>query len=70
MQFHIEMDEATISHWCKEGEPEVSAARSEPDVHPHVMTTQQIKKATAEYLPAMRVVADHLYRRWVHNLRD
>ena len=70
MQFHIEMDEATISHWCKEGEPEVSAARSEPDVHPHVMTTQQITKATAEYLPAMRVVADHLYRRWVHNLRD
>jgi hypothetical protein len=64
------MDEATILHWCEEGEPEVSAARSKADVHPHVMTTQQIKKATAEYLPAMRAVADHLYRRWVHNLRD
>ena len=70
MQFHIEMDDTTILHWCEEGEPEVSAARSKPDVHPHVMTTQQIAKATAEHLPAMRVVADHLYRRWVHNLRD
>jgi GMP synthase-like glutamine amidotransferase len=70
MQFHIEMDEATISHWCKEGEPEISAARSKPDVHPHVMTTQQIAMATPEYLPAMRVVADHLYQRWMHNLHD
>jgi hypothetical protein len=34
------------------------------------MTTQQIKKATGGYLPAMRVVADHLYQRWVQNLRD
>ncbi len=70
MQFHIEMDEATISHWCKEGEPEVSAARSKQDVHSHVMTTQEIAMATPEYLPTMRVVADHLYQRWVHNLRD
>ena len=70
MQFHIEMDEPTISHWCEEGEPEVSAARSNQNVHPHVMTTQQIAMATPEYLPAMRVVADYLYRRWVHNLRD
>ncbi len=70
MQFHIEMDESTISHWCEEGEPEVSAARSKPDVYPYVMTTQQIAKVTSEYLPAMRVVANHLYRRWVQNLRD
>ncbi len=70
MQFHIEMDETTILHWCEEGEPEVSAAKSKPEVHPHVMTTQQIAMATPAYLPAMRVVADHLYRRWVHNLRD
>ena len=70
MQFHIEMDEATIAHWCEEGEPEGSAARSKPDVHPHVMTTQKIATATSEYLPAMRVVADHLYQRWVQNLRD
>ncbi|NDC10636.1 MAG: type 1 glutamine amidotransferase, partial [Oxalobacteraceae bacterium] len=69
MQFHIEMDEATISHWCEEGEPEVGAARGKPDIHPHVMATQQITKVTAEYLPAMRVVADHLYRRWIQNLR-
>lgn len=69
MQFHIEMDETTISHWCEEGEPEVNAARSKPDVHPHVMTTMQITKATPEYLPAMRIVANHLYQRWVHNLR-
>jgi hypothetical protein len=34
------------------------------------MTTQQIAMATNNHLPAMRVVADHLYRRWVHNLRD
>jgi GMP synthase-like glutamine amidotransferase len=70
MQFHIEMDETTISHWCEEGEPEVNAARSKPDVHPHVMTTMQITKATPEYLPAMRIVANHLYQRWVHNLHD
>ena len=69
MQFHIEMDEATISHWCEEGEPEVGAARGKPEIHPHVMATQQITKVTAEHLPAMRVVADHLYRRWIQNLR-
>jgi GMP synthase-like glutamine amidotransferase len=69
MQFHIEMDEATISHWCEEGEPEVGAARGKPEIHPHVMATQQITKVTAGYLPAMRVVADHLYRRWIQNLR-
>jgi GMP synthase-like glutamine amidotransferase len=70
MQFHIEMDEATISHWCDEGQPEVGAAISKRDVHPHVMTTEQIAEATPAYLPAMRAVADHLYRRWVTNLRD
>jgi len=70
MQFHIEMDEPTISHWCEEGEPEVDAARSKREIHPHVMATQEITEATPAHLPAMRVVAEHLYRRWVTNLRS
>ncbi|MFM7670794.1 MAG: type 1 glutamine amidotransferase [Betaproteobacteria bacterium] len=69
MQFHIEMDAPTIASWCDEGAPEVDAARSKPDVHPHVMTTQQIAERTPQHLPAMRAVAEHLYQRWVGNLR-
>ncbi len=69
MQFHIEMDEATITTWCDEGEPEIGAAREKPEVHPHVMTTEQITQGISSHLTAMRAAADHLYRRWVSHLK-
>ena len=69
MQFHIEMDEPTIASWCAEGEPEIGAARSKPEAHPHVMTTHQISQDTLSHLSTMRAAADHLYRRWISNLK-
>jgi GMP synthase-like glutamine amidotransferase len=69
MQFHIEMDEPTIASWCSEGEPEINAARSKLEVHPHVMTTQQITEGIPSHLAIMRAAADHLYHRWISNLK-
>lgn len=69
MQFHIEMDEPAIQRWCADGEPEIDAARGKPEVHPHVMTTEQIIDGISTHLPSMRSVAEHLYRRWVSGLK-
>ena len=70
MQFHIEMDEATIADWCAGGDAEIESAMRKPDVHPAVMSAGEIRAATPVALPAMRRAAHHLYRRWALNLRD
>ena len=69
MQFHIEMDEATIADWCQGGEIEIRAALNKPDVHTAVNTTEQIQQLTPHALPFMRKHTHYLYCRWIENLR-
>ena len=70
MQFHIEMDENTITDWCDGGNTEITAARNKPDIHRAVMTANAIQMITPVALPRMRTAARHLYRRWLNNVRD
>ncbi len=69
MQFHIEMDERTITEWCDSGGAEIASARQKPDIHPAVMTATSIQTMTTTALPHMRTAARHLYQRWCMNLR-
>ena len=70
MQFHIEMDENTITDWCDGGNAEITSARKKPDIHRAVMTANAIQMITPVALPRMRTAARHLYRRWLNNVRD
>ncbi len=65
MQFHIEIDETTIENWCDGGSKEINAALKNDPPHEAVMTSENIKKRTPHALPRMRLVADHLYHRWL-----
>ena len=69
MQFHIEMDEATITDWCLSGETEIRAALTKPHIHTAVNTTEHIHQLTPHALPLMRQHTHYLYRRWIENLR-
>lgn len=65
MQCHVEMTEEIIQSWCEVGEAEIAAARSSPAVQ----TPEQMRALNADYLPAMRVVAERLYGHWALGLK-
>ncbi len=68
MQFHCEMDEATIATWCQSGADEVAEALAGP--HPEgVQDAATVMHATPERLPCMRAISRRIYERWAAGLR-
>ena len=63
LQCHIEMTEAMIRDWCEVGAEEIASADS-----PGVQDSELIQELSATNLPAMRAVADQLYRKWLAGL--
>ena len=68
MQCHIEMDEPTIATWCEGGAPEVAEALAGPRPG-GVQTAGEVLGLTAERLPRMRQLTDHIYRHWATGLK-
>jgi GMP synthase-like glutamine amidotransferase len=59
LQCHVEMTAEMIQSWCEMGAGEISAGG--PAVQPvHLIQTQ-----TADKLPRLHAVAQHIYRRWI-----
>lgn len=67
MQCHVEMTEALIDSWCGDGAAEIAAARGAGQTET-VMTTANIRALAQAELPALRRVAEQLYRRWIRGL--
>lgn len=64
MQCHVEMTEAMIREWCKEGAAELAANSSSPAVQ----SAPDIQAQMHEKLPELHRVATQLYRHWLHGL--
>jgi GMP synthase-like glutamine amidotransferase len=67
MQCHVEMTEGLINSWCEEGAPEIVAARAAGQTDT-VMLPANIRSAAADELPALRRIAERLYRKWIQGL--
>jgi GMP synthase-like glutamine amidotransferase len=64
MQCHVEMTEAMIREWCKEGAAELAANAGSPAVQ----SAPDIQAQMHEKLPELHRVATQLYRHWLHGL--
>lgn len=64
LQCHVEMTADMIAEWCRVGADEIAATHS-----PGVQSVATILAETPAKLPAMTVVADRLYGRWLEGLR-
>jgi len=64
MQCHVEMTPEMIRSWCDTGGDEVREAAGSPAVQ----DVATIQAQMAERLPALRDVAERLYRRWLTKL--
>ncbi len=65
MQCHVEMTEEMIRAWCEAGADEVAESLNSPGVQ----SVTSIQAFIAQYLPAMRNVADNIYSHWIKGLR-
>jgi GMP synthase-like glutamine amidotransferase len=64
MQCHVEMTPEMIRSWCETGGDEVREALGSPAVQ----DVATIQAQMAERLPALRAVAERLYKRWIAGL--
>ena len=65
MQCHVEMTPEMIASWCEQWEEETRGATDRSSIQsPAEMLAQAPEK-----IPAMRRVADQLYRVWLANLK-
>lgn len=65
LQCHVEMTHTMIESWCQVGKDEIVASLASPAVQ----TISHIQQQTTSKLPLMRVIADHLYSRWLRGLQ-
>jgi GMP synthase-like glutamine amidotransferase len=65
MQCHIEMTPEMIASWIGSGSDEVRDNLASPAVQP----VERIQGEMPERLPKLSATADHLYRRWIANVR-
>ncbi|MCF8198139.1 MAG: type 1 glutamine amidotransferase [Sulfuritalea sp.] len=62
MQCHVEMTETMIRSWCQQWSAERAPASDS------VQAPEQMQEQMESRIAAMRLVADHLYRRWIKGL--
>lgn len=63
LQCHVEMTATMINDWCAAGAAEIAASAG-----PTVQSVAEMKRETAQKLPALHAVADSLYTRWIAGL--
>lgn len=64
LQCHVEMTEALVRTWCREGEREIAAAHSSPAVQP----AQEIERDLAARIDRLHQVASRAYEHWLEGL--
>jgi len=66
MQCHVEMLAPMVREWCDAGTDELAASASSPAVQ----SAQLMQEQAAEKLPKLQLVAEQLYRHWLHGLEQ
>jgi GMP synthase-like glutamine amidotransferase len=64
MQCHVEMTQHMIQDWCEVGGDEILSSGNSPAVQ----SAQTIQEQMHDKLPQLHLVAEQLYRQWLHGI--